>query len=150
MTFLLDTNIVSEFRKPRPHGAVIAWRRSIPTHQLAIPAVVLAEAQAGVEIMRRQDPVKAAELESWIEGLMAYYTILPADGAIFREWARLMHGVSSDQSADAMIAATARVMKLTVATRNVNDFLRFNVRLINPFEFIPGTAVPESATGAAN
>ena len=146
MIYLLDTNIVSEFRKPRPHGAVIAWRRSIPTHQLAIPAVVLAEAQAGVEITRRQYPLKAAELESWIEGLMAYYTILSADGAIFREWARLMHGVSSDQSADAMIAATARIMELTVVTRNVKDFLRFNVRLFNPFEFIPRAEAP----GAAN
>ncbi|MGA3262496.1 MAG: type II toxin-antitoxin system VapC family toxin [Terracidiphilus sp.] len=146
MTYLLDTNIVSEFRKPRPHGAVTAWRRSMPIHQLAIPAVVLAEAQAGAEIMRMQDPAKAAELESWIEGLMVYYTVLPADGAIFREWARLMHGVSADQSADAMIAATARVMKLVVATRNAKDFLRFNVPVFNPFEFTPATPT----SGAAN
>ena len=136
MTYLLDTNIVSEFRKPRPHGAVSAWRRSIPIHQRAIPAVVLAEAQSGVEITRRQDPAKAAELESWIEGLMIYYTILPADGAIFREWARLMHGVSDDQSADAMIAATARVLRLIVATRNVKDFKPFNVEVFNPFGYV--------------
>jgi predicted nucleic acid-binding protein len=135
MTYLLDTNIVSEFRKPRPHGAVTAWRRSIPSHQLAIPAVVLAEAQAGVEITRRQDPAKAAELESWIEGLMIYYTILPADGAIFREWARLMHGVSADLSADAMIAATARVLRLIVVTRNVKDFKPFRVEVFNPFGY---------------
>src|ERR1035441_8301936 len=89
MTYLLDTNIVSEFRKPRPHGTVTAWRRSIPSHQLAIPAVVLAEAQAGAEITRKQDPAKAAELESWIEGLMIYYTILPADGAIRSEERRV-------------------------------------------------------------
>lgn len=138
MTYLLDTNIVSEFRKLRPHGAVTAWRRSIPIHQLAIPAVVLAEAQAGAEITRKQNPVKAAELESWIDSLMDYYTVLPADGAIFREWARLMRGVSADQSADAMIAATARVMELIVATRNVKDFLRFKVRVVNPFEFSQG------------
>jgi predicted nucleic acid-binding protein len=133
MIFLLDTNVVSEFRKPRPHGAVAAWRRSIPVHQLAIPAVVLAEAQAGAEITRAQNPAKAAELESWIESLMVYYTILPADGSIFREWARLMHGVSSDQSADAMIAATARVLRLTVVTRNVKDFEPFRVEILNPF-----------------
>lgn len=96
--------------------------------------------------MRMQDPAKAAELESWIEGLMVYYTVLPADGAIFREWARLMHGVSADQSADAMIAATARVMKLVVATRNAKDFLRFNVPVFNPFEFTPATPT----SGAAN
>ena len=135
MTYLLDTNIVSEFRKPRPHGTVTAWRRSIPSHQLAIPAVVLAEAQAGAEITRKQDPAKAAELESWIEGLMISYTILPADGAIFREWARLMHGVSADHSADAMIAATARVLRLIVATRNVKDFKPFRVEVFNPFGY---------------
>jgi len=135
MIFLLDTNVVSEFRKPRPHGGVTAWRRSIPVHQLAIPAVVLAEAQAGVEITRTQDPAKAAELESWIESLLVYYTVLPADGAIFREWARLMHGVSSDQSADAMIAATARVLRLIVATRNVKDFKPFKVEVFNPFTY---------------
>ncbi len=135
MIYLLDTNIVSEFRKPRPHGAVTAWRRSIPSHQLAVPAVVLAEAQAGAEITRKQNPAKAEELESWIEGLMIYYTILPADGAIFREWARLMHGVSADQSADAMIAATARVLSLIVATRNVKDFKRFQVEVFNPFGY---------------
>jgi predicted nucleic acid-binding protein len=133
MIYLLDTNIVSEFRKPRPHGAVIAWRRSIPAHQLAIPAIVLAEAQAGAEITRMQDPVKAAELESWIDGLMVHYTILSGDGAIFREWAHMMRGVSADQSADAMIAATARVLRLTVVTRNVKDFEPFNVELLNPF-----------------
>lgn len=133
MTFLLDTNIVSEFRKPRPHGGVAAWRRSIPVHQLAIPGIVLAEAQAGVEITRLQDPAKAAEMESWIESLMAYYTIIPADGTIFREWARLMYGVPSNESADAMIAATARVLRLTVVTRNVKDFEPFRVEILNPF-----------------
>jgi hypothetical protein len=112
---------------------VAAWRRSIPVHQLAIPAIVLAEAQAGAEMTRMQNPAKAAELESWIDSLMIYYTILPADGAIFREWARLMHGVSSDQSADAMIAATARVLRLTVVTRNVKDFKPFRVEILNPF-----------------
>jgi predicted nucleic acid-binding protein len=140
MTYLLDTNVVSEFRKPRPHGAVVAWRRSIPLHQLAVPAIVLAEAQAGVEITRKQDPAKAAELESWIDAVVSYYTVVPADAAIFREWARLMHGVSSDQSADAMIAATAKIMGLIVVTRNVKDFHRFNVRVFNPFEFAQGNA----------
>jgi predicted nucleic acid-binding protein len=133
MIYLLDTNVVSEFRKPRPHGAVIAWRKSVPTHQLAIPAIVLAEAQAGAERTRKQDPAKAADLEAWIETLMVYYPILPADGTIFREWARIMQGVSPDKSADAMIAATARVLRLTVVTRNVKDFEAFHVEVLNPF-----------------
>jgi predicted nucleic acid-binding protein len=135
MNYLLDTNIVSELRKPRPHGAVLAWRRSVQIHQLAIPGVVLAEAQAGVELTRKQDSRKAAELEAWIDQVQARYTILPADGAIFREWARLMHGRSADLSADAMIAATALVLGLIVATRNRKDFDPFRVQVFNPFEF---------------
>jgi len=135
MNYLLDTNVVSELRKPRPHGAVLAWRRSAQIHQLAIPGIVLAEAQAGVEITRKQDPRKAEELEAWIDQVQARYTVVPADGAIFREWARLMHGRSADLSADAMIAATARVLRLIVVTRNVKHFKPFDVEILNPFVY---------------
>ena len=135
MNYLLDTNVVSELRKDRPHGAVLAWRRSVPIHQLAIPGMELAEAQAGVELTRKQDPQKAAELEAWIDQVQARYTVLPAEGAVFREWARLMHGRSAEFSADAMIAATARVLRLIIVTRNVTHFKQFNVEVFNPFEF---------------
>jgi predicted nucleic acid-binding protein len=137
MTFLLDNNVVSELRKNRPHGAVVAWRRSVPLHQLAVPGVVIAEIQDGIEITRKQDLTKARDLESWLDGVMSYYTILPADGNIFREWARLMHGKSDNLSADAMIAATARVLRLVVVTRNVKDFKPFNVEVFNPFAYSP-------------
>jgi predicted nucleic acid-binding protein len=135
MNYLLDTNVVSELRKTRPHGGVLAWRRSVQIHHLAIPAIVLAEAQAGVELTRKQNPQKAVELEAWIDQVQSRYTIMPADGAIFREWARLMNGRSTDLSADAMIAATARVLQLTVVTRNVRHFKQFHVEVFNPFEF---------------
>lgn len=135
MIYLLDTDVVSELRKPRPHGAVTAWRDSVPAHQLAIPAVVIGEAQAGVELTRQQDAAKAIELDLWIDNLTAYYTILAADGPIFREWARLMHRKSPDLTADAMIAATARVVGLKVATRNVKDFSIFDVEVFNPFTY---------------
>lgn len=135
MIYLLDTNVVSELRKPRPHAAVVAWKRSVPVHQLVIPAVVLAEAQAGVALTRKQNSVKAQELDIWIDNLAAFYTILPADGLIFREWARLMHRRSLDLTADAMIAATAKLMGMTVATRNVKDFTSFGVAVFNPFAY---------------
>jgi len=135
MTFLLDTNVVSELRRARPHGAVLAWRRSLPIHQLAIPGIVIAEIQAGIEITRTQDPAKASELENWLDSLMSFYTILPADGTVFREWARLMHGKSENLSADAMIAATARAQRLIVATRNIKDFRLFKVEVFNPFSY---------------
>lgn len=137
MTFLLDTNVVSELRKTRPHGAVLAWRRSVPLHQLAIPAVVLAEIQSGIEITRKQDADKAREIEGWLDRVMEYYSILPADGAIFREWARLMSGRSDELSGDAVIAATARIHRLTVVTRNIKDFRTLGVEVLNPFNFAP-------------
>ena len=140
MKYLLDTNVVSELRKPRPHGAVLAWRCSVQLHQIAIPAIVLAEAQTGIELTRKQYPEKAAELELWVDHLQSHYTILPADAAIFREWARLMLGHSSDLTADAMIAATALILGLTVVTRNTRDFHIFQVPVFNPFHFKPEEA----------
>ena len=137
MLFLLDNNVISELRKTRPHGAVIAWRRSVLLHQLAIPAVVAAEIQTGIEMTRQQDPAKAVDLELWLDSVVSYYPILPADVVIYREWARLMNGKSGDLSADAMIAATARVLRLIVVTRNVRDFEPFNVQVFNPFTYTP-------------
>jgi hypothetical protein len=133
VTFLLDNNVISELRKSRPHGAVVAWRKSVPTDQLAIPAVVIGEIQTGIEITRKQDSAKARELESWLDRVMSYYTILSADGMIYREWARLMRGTPDDLSADAMIAATARIHGTVVVTRNVKDFAEFGVRVFDPF-----------------
>jgi predicted nucleic acid-binding protein len=131
--FLLDTNVISELRKPRPHGAVLQWYGAVPLNQIAIPAVVIAELQAGAERTRRQDPAKSLELELWIDQMMLTIPILPMDGAIFREWARLMVGKSDDLSEDAMIAATARIRQLIVVTRNEKDFAHFGVPVLNPF-----------------
>jgi toxin FitB len=131
--YLLDTNVVSELRKPRPHGGVIAWIQSVPDNELFISALTLGELQAGVERTRQQDREKAASIEAWIEQLSESYEVISMDGSMFREWARLMAGQSDHLLEDAMIAATARVRGLVVATRNVRDFRPFGVKVLNPF-----------------
>jgi toxin FitB len=137
MNYLLDTNVISELRKRKPHGAVTAWLRSVRDEDIQIPAITIAELQDDAEITRRQDPAKASELEQWIDRIMSTFVVLPMDGAMFRDWARLMSGKSSDFAADAMIAATARAHRLIVATRNVKDFQQFQVKVYNPFSFRP-------------
>lgn len=131
--YLLDTNVVSELRKPRPHGAVLQWVQATAEADLHLSVVTLGEIQAGIEITREQDGVKATELEQWLERVAQSYSVLPMDAATFREWARLMHRASNTLYEDAMIAATARVHHLTVVTRNVADFKGFGVQVLNPF-----------------
>ncbi len=131
--YLLDTNIVSELRKPRPQAAVISWLESVDDSDLHISVVTLGEIQAGIEITREQDAAKAAEIEAWADQVAAAYNVLPMDAATFRQWAKLMHRQSDTVYEDAMIAATALVHKLTVVTRNVGDFKRFGVPMLNPF-----------------
>ena len=65
--YLLDTNVVSELRKPRPHGAVVAWLQSVPDAELYLSAVTLGEIQSGIELTRDQDAAKAAEIEAWAD-----------------------------------------------------------------------------------
>ena len=132
--YLLDTNVVSELRKTRPHGAVVAWLNAQPNEHLFISAVTIGELQVGIERARHQDPSKSNEIEAWLSELPEFYRCLSMDLTCFREWARLMRGKPGILSEDAMIAATARVHGLVVATRNERDFAHFDVRILNPFK----------------
>ena len=132
--YLLDTNVISEFRKPRPHGGVVAWIAAANDADLNISAVTFGEIQKGIERTRMQDADKAATIERWSDKVADTYNVLPMTAEIFRLWAKLMHKQSDTVNEDAMIAATAMVHKLTVVTRNVNDFERFGVKIINPFQ----------------
>ncbi len=132
--YLLDTNIVSELHKVRPHGAVISWLEGVADGDLYLCAVTLGEIQAGIEMTREQDAVKAVAIEAWADQVAVTHNVLPMDTATFRLWAKLMHRQSNTVYEDAMIAACAITHKLTVVTRNVRDFERFQIPLLNPFE----------------
>lgn len=131
--YLLDTNVISELRKSKPHGAVLAWLQSVDEADLHVSAVTLGEIQAGIELTREQDKAKAEEIEAWLELVASAYNVLPMSAAAFRAWARLMHRKSDALYEDAMIAATASVHGLTVVTRNVADFKALRVEVFNPF-----------------
>jgi toxin FitB len=132
--YLLDTNVVSELRRVRPHGAVVAWLTALRPEQIYISAVTMAELQAGVELARQQNPAKAQEIEAWLNSVEATFALIPMDSACFRESARLMAGKPESLQTDAMIAATARIHGLSVATRNERDFAHLNIRVANPFK----------------
>lgn len=131
--YLLDTNVVSELRKPRPHGGVVEWVRRAPEESLHVSVVTLGEIQAGIEITRGRNADKAAQIERWLDEVAQTYNVLAADAPVFRRWAQLMHGRPDHHLEDGLIAATALIHDLTVVTRNGADFRPFGVRLIDPF-----------------
>jgi predicted nucleic acid-binding protein len=135
--YLLDTNVVSELRKPKPHGGVVAWLQAADEAKLFVSAVTLGEIQAGIELTREQDTDKAAQLETWLARVAQAYNVLPMDANAFRQWARLMHRRSDTLYEDAMIAATAITHGLTVVSRNVADFKALGLKVINPFARAP-------------
>jgi len=133
--YLLDTNVVYELRRPKPHGAVLAWLASVDAQTLFLSAFSLGEIQRGIEITRRQDEVKAQSMERWLDQLANSLEVLTFDALVMREWARLMQRRSNTLSEDAMLAATAQVHGLQMVTRNVADFEALGLACFNPFTF---------------
>ncbi|MFO1187043.1 MAG: type II toxin-antitoxin system VapC family toxin [Alphaproteobacteria bacterium] len=132
--FLLDTNVVSETRRAKPHGAVIAWLAAAPPNSLLLSAMTVGEIQAGIERTREHDAAKAEMLAAWLADVPSLYSVLPLDEKICRLWGTLKRRKPATHFEDAMIVATALVHGLTVVTRNTRDFEGFGVPLINPFQ----------------
>jgi toxin FitB len=85
--YLLDTNVVSELRRARPHGAVLAWLRDVQDQDLHVSALTIGEIQSGIEITREQDEARAAAIEAWLDQIAGTYNVLNMDAQTFRVWA---------------------------------------------------------------
>lgn len=135
MTYLLDTNIVSELRKgPACHEGVAAWIDGVDDADLALSVLVVGEIRRGIDAVRRRDARRAGRLEHWLTGLLADHAerILTVDRPVAEEWGRLS-AIRSGSVVDLLMAATARVHGLTLVTRNVRDVEWTGVAVLNPF-----------------
>ncbi|MFJ2487829.1 type II toxin-antitoxin system VapC family toxin [Pseudomonas sp. NPDC087639] len=133
--FLLDTNVISELRKPQADKQVVAWANSIPAANLYLSAMTVLELETGILRIERRAPPQGGLLRNWLERHVkpAFSgRILSVDSAVATRCAQL-HVPDRSNECDALIAATALVHGLTVVTRNVADFEMSGVHLINPW-----------------
>lgn len=134
--FLLDTNVISELRRPdKAHRNVATWAGTIPAASFFLSAISILEIELGALLIARRDAAQGAVLRAWIDDqLLARFEarILAVDTAVAQRCARL-HVPDPRAERDALIAATAMVHGLTVVTRNVADFEPTGVALLNPW-----------------
>lgn len=135
MTFLLDTNVVSELRKRQADGNVLSWYATVSSADLFLSVLTIGEIRLGVERLRRRDPAQADIIEQWLRGLHAGYRdhLVDVDAAVAEEWGR-MNVPDPLPVIDGLLAATARIHGWTLVTRNVADLSSVGVSLLNPFE----------------
>ena len=134
MSYLLDTNVVSEVRKPQANPHVRAWFASVPGESLYLSVLTVGEIRRGMEQLRRRDPAQAAIFEAWLASLRQHYAdrLLPVTTEIAEEWGRL-NVPDPLPTVDGLLAATARVRGLVLVTRNTADLARTDVRVLDPF-----------------
>ena len=135
MSFLLDTNVVSEPRRRRPEENVVAWLRGQDPDLLFVSVLTLGEIAQGAETRGRRDPVAGRSLTAWLDAIRSGYAdrIVGVTAEVAETWGRL--GARRPLPViDSLLAATALVHRLTLVTRNVRDFDGLGVRLLNPWD----------------
>ncbi|MBF8185157.1 type II toxin-antitoxin system VapC family toxin [Nonomuraea sp. K274] len=136
MSYVLDTNVVSEMTKRTRDDGVQAWLDTISGPNLYVSVMVFGEIRKGVELLRRRDPMRAGGYESWLDRLHHEFRtrVLPVTAAVAEEWGR-MQAMRPLPIVDGLIAATARAHDSILVTRNVKDFTGLDVKTINPFDW---------------
>jgi hypothetical protein len=135
MTYLLDTNVISELRKRDPDPHVLAWYDTVTSAEIFVSALTMGEIRLGIERLRRKDGTRAGLLEQWLRGLHASYgdRIINVDAAVAEAWGRL-NAPDPLPVIDGLLAASAKVRGWTLVTRNTSDLARSGVALLNPFD----------------
>lgn len=139
MKFIVDTNVISEFRKAaggKCHPSVKSWAETVDPEEMSLSVITMMELEVGYLSLRRRDPLQATRLKTWISDYIPKVfadRILVFDDAVALVCAEL-HVPDKRPERDAIIAATALHHDLTVVTRNIRDFLGTGVRLLNPWE----------------
>ena len=136
MKFLLDTNVIAEIRKgSRANANVRSWFAALDPEAILLSVVTVGEIRRGIESVRRRDPAAARALERWLRRVLADHSdrILAVDLSVAEEWGRL-NVPDPLPVIDGLLAATAKVHGLTLATRNVRDVARSGAEVVNPFE----------------
>jgi predicted nucleic acid-binding protein len=139
VSYLLDTNALSELRKRRPDPRVMGWFDTAPKAELYLSCLTIGEIRRGIERLRHKDEVQAKAIERWLAGLRRFYQdrIVPIDIEIAERWGRLS-AAATLPAMDGLLAATALTRDWTVVTRNVADFAPSGARVLNPWEH-PGS-----------
>jgi hypothetical protein len=151
LSYLVDTNVLSELRKGRRcDPSVFRWFSAVPDEDVFLSVLVIGEMHRGIERIRRRDSRSARTLDAWLRRLLAGHRerILPVDEEVADEWGRL-NVPNPIPVIDGLMAATARVHGLTLATRNVKDVTRTGVPCVNPFEVPSAELCPDGRIGVS-